>query len=107
LDLAVLNRRAPLEVYQNVTAGGNWITVDVQQDGPNTATVGAFIELRVGDRMITREITIGGGHAGGVLGPQHFGLGEADSVALRVIWPDGTMSDWQTADVNQQLAIRR
>ncbi len=107
LDLAVLNRRAPLEVYQNVTAGGNWITVDVQQDGPNTAAVGAFIELRIGDRMITREITIGGGHAGGALGPQHFGLGDADSVALRVIWPDGTMSDWQTADVNQQLAIRR
>jgi hypothetical protein len=40
-------------------------------------------------------VTSGGGHASGSTGWLHFGLGDADLVELRVIWPDGTEGDWQ------------
>ncbi|SHI61383.1 Repeat domain-containing protein [Shimia gijangensis] len=108
LDLAVVNRRSALEVYRNVsTDTGNWLSLQLRQDAPNVNAVGAFIELRVGDKTMVREITVGGGHAGGVAGPEHFGLAKAKQVQVRVIWPDGQASDWTGLSINQRLLIGR
>ncbi len=108
LDLAVLNRRAPLELYQNTTEdGGHWLAIDVSQDRANRFAVGAFVEVRANGRLWTQEITIGGGHAGGVAGPLHFGLGPAEQVEVRVIWPDGTEGAWQSVAADQTVAVHR
>lgn len=108
LDLAVVNRRAPLEIYQNVTeATGNWISIRLVQPAPNVNAIGAWIEVDDGHRVQARELTVGGGHAGGTAGPEHFGLGAMDQVRLRVIWPDGTASRWASADAGQFLNVSR
>jgi hypothetical protein len=57
--------------------------------------------------VIAREITVGGGHAGGSLVPEHFGLGKSQGVKLRVIWPDGVASDWAYAATNQNIKVVR
>ena len=91
LDVVVVNRRAPMEVYQNATLDvGNWISVRLQQPEINRDAIGAWIEVDTGTDTIAREITIGGGHAGGQLGFEHFGLGNVGSVRLRAIWPDNS-----------------
>lgn len=106
LDLAVVNRRAPLEIWQNVTEGaGNWLSLTLTQTGANTQSVGAWIEVEDGRAIQSREITVGGGHAGGVAGPQHFGLGTAETVRLRVRWPHAGWSDWQEVPTNQHLGL--
>ena len=108
LDLAVNNRRAPLEVWQNISEQtGNWVSVSIEQPAPNTMAVGAWIELRVGDRIMARELTVGGGHAGGSALPEHFGLGDATEVSARVIWPDGPVSNWVDLAINTNLKLRR
>ncbi len=108
LDLVVVNRRANLEVFQNITPDpGNWLMVSLHQSGPNANAVGSFIELRLGDHLMTREITIGGGHVSGQATPEHFGLGQAETVDLRIIWPDGANSPWQTVSANQLLSLER
>ncbi len=107
LDLAVNNRRADLEVYENTTMGGNWAKVTLSQVGANRHAVGAFIEMKFGDMLATREVTVGGGHAGGHLGAQHFGLGNADRAEMRVIWPDGTVSGWTGIAANTSIALER
>lgn len=108
LDLVVVNRRAPMEVWQNVTEDtGNWLAVDVKQAGVNTQAVGAWVEVRTALGGQEQEITVGGGHAGGEALPLHFGLGDADEARLRVIWPDGQISDWQTVLVDQQVLVSR
>jgi hypothetical protein len=108
LDLAVVNRRAPMELWQNMTSGGNWIAVLPRQARPNGHAVGAWVELRRGDGAIAaREITVGGGHAGGTAGPVHFGLGTAEIAEIRVIWPDGAASEWTPLPVNRQTEIWR
>lgn len=105
LDLAVVNRRAPMEVYRNVTPDtGAWLDVDLRQPAPNPFAVGAWIEVRTGDRVQTREVTVGGGHAGGSMVPEHFGLGTPGTVELRVTWPDGTASAW--TEVSPGHALR-
>ena len=108
LDLAVVNRRAPLEVWQNVTADtGRWLSIDLRQDGVNTRAVGAWIEVDDGTSVQAREVTVGGGHAGGVSGPQHFGLGDAELVRIRVRWPYGDWSEWREVDADQVLVVRK
>jgi hypothetical protein len=96
LDLLVVNRRAPLEIWQNVTPGtGHWVAVDLRMPGANSRAVGAIVELRLpGGRLLVQEHTVGGGHASGEAGPLHFGLGTAAGAELRVIWPGGAVSDW-------------
>lgn len=104
LDLAVINRRAAMEVWENITGAGNWLMVDLTGAGRNTGAVGAVIEIRTQDgAMQTREITVGGGHAGGHAGLEHFGLGEAETAEFRVIWPDGTATEWQDTGANRIL----
>lgn len=95
LDIVVVNRNTGAEVWRNTGAGlGHWLQVALHQDGANRDAIGAWIEVRQGDRVQRREITSGGGHAGGQLGWWHFGLGEAVDAEIRVIWPDGTEGDW-------------
>jgi hypothetical protein len=101
VDLVVVNRREPAEIWRNATpAAGNWIELALEQDGPNRLGIGSVIEIEAGDRRIRREITLGGGHASGQAGWHHFGLGEVATARIRVIWPDGTEGDWQTVDAN-------
>ena len=108
LDVAVVNRRAAMEVWQNVsTDTGHWLSVDLRQPAANTRAIGGWIELDDGTTLQRREITSGGGHAGGSAIAEHFGLGPAQSVRLRVIWPDGTASDWIEQPTNQHLTLTR
>ena len=97
LDLVVVHRRQNVGLYRNVGSGtaddpepiGHFLTVRLQQGGANRDAIGAWVEVTTGDRVMRREVTVGGGHAGGQLGWIHFGLDDADSATVRVIWPDG------------------
>jgi hypothetical protein len=95
-DLVVVNRREAPKVWRNTTAGaGGFVALWLADEGANRDAIGAWIELRVGDHLQRREVTVGGGHGGGQLGWQHFGLGKADQAEVRVIWPDGAAGDWR------------
>lgn len=115
LDLVVVNRWDDAQVWRNVGAGtaefpaplGNWLEVKLDQTGPNRHAIGAWLEVKLGDRTIRREHTIGGGHASGSLGWVHVGLGDAESVQLRVRWPDGKPGAWETLGANQFLLLER
>ena len=108
LDLVVVNRRAPMLAYRNTTeAPGAWVAVSLEQPGPNRRAVGAWIEVEAEGRLWSREVTVGGGHAGGVAGPEHFGLGEAGAARVRVVWPDGVESDWAPLAAGRIATLRR
>lgn len=108
LDLAVVNRRAPLQLYRNVSAdSGHWLSIALHQPAPNSRAVGGFLELDIGSHIMVREITVGGGHASGSAVAEHFGLGSAEQARLRVIWPDGATSQWAWLTANQHLRVAR
>lgn len=96
IDLLVVNQGSPVEIWRNVTEGaGHFLQLALRQDGPNRDAIGAWIEVKTGDIVQRREITIGGGHASGKIGWWHFGLGEQGETEIRVLWPDGEAGDWQ------------
>jgi len=102
LDLVLANYGADTLVWRNLGAGtaeapaamGHWLGLRLAQDDPNRDAIGAWIEVRIGDVSVAREVTIGGGHAGGQLGWIHLGLGPATSAEVRVQWPDGEVGPW-------------
>ena len=108
LDLVVVNRRAPLELWKNETSDvGNWLAIELRQPAPNTLAVGAWVEVRVDGGVTARELTVGGGHVGGQALPLHFGLGPADTAEFRVRWPGGGWSGWKKVAANQRLIVER
>jgi hypothetical protein len=95
LDLVVTNKRASAQVWRNTSASlGHWIGLQLAQPALNRNAIGAWIEVRRGEATMRREVTIGGGHAGDQLGWMHFGLGDAATASVGVIWPDGSRSEW-------------
>jgi hypothetical protein len=85
----------------------NWLEIRVSQPGPNVDSIGAWLEVRVGDVIRRRELVVGGGHVGGQLGWIHFGLGRTARADVRVTWPDGQVGSWQPVDANRFLKVDR
>ncbi|MEA2677284.1 MAG: enediyne biosynthesis protein [Chloroflexota bacterium] len=115
LDLVVVVRQENVRLWRNVGLGsadaptliGNWLEVRLEEPAPNVDAIGAWVEVRVGDRTQLREVTVGGGHVSGQLGMFHFGLGTAESADVRVIWPDAEIGPWQKVTANQRVLVER
>ena len=115
LDLVKVVRSENVELWRNVGSGdaakpvpmGGWIAVDLEQDGPNHDAIGAWVAVKVGDRVTEREVTVGGGHASGQLGWIHIGLGTAKRAEVRVTWPDGESGAWLPIDANRFVRVER
>jgi enediyne biosynthesis protein E4 len=104
-DLVEVFYGAPVKAWRNVGSGdastpkamGHWLQLRLSQLAPNADAIGAWVEVKVGETTLRREVTVGGGHASGALGWLHFGLGPSTKAQVRVQWPDGTWGPW--ADV--------
>ena len=82
LDLVQVNFGAPVQLWRSTGSGvpddpamGHWLGVQLSEPGANRDAIGSWIEVKAGDTTIEREVTVGGGHVSGQLGPTHFGLG--------------------------------
>lgn len=107
LDVVVVERREPVRVWRNTGPTGNWLAVEVRQPAPNIYAVGGWVEVRLGNKVSRTEITVGGGHASGQMGPHHFGLGGAGQAHIRVVWPDGEASTWERVNANSMVLLER
>ena len=115
LDLVVVHREANVSVWRNVGGGdaqrpepmGHWIAVRLEQPAPNVDAVGAWVEVKIGDRTTVREVTVGGGHASGKIGWIHAGLGSAAQAEVRIQWPNGETGPWMTVEADTFVAIER
>ncbi len=108
LDLMVVNRRENVKIWRNASKDlGHWIEVKIEQPSPNVDAIGAWIEIKQGDKVMRREMTVGGGHASGSMGWRHFGLGASSEAELRVVWPDGKTEEWQKLASDQFYIVKK
>jgi len=116
LDLVVVNRNAPVTLYRNLgtrTAWGtdapmgNWVEVELFQEGANRNAIGAQISVKAGNNRMERTVAVGGGHASGQSGFVHVGLGTAERAEIRVKWPDGSWSNTYRVFANEFVRLDR
>ncbi len=100
LDLVAVNRRAPMELWRNVSEAGGFVTVEVVP-----REIGGRVELRTEAGLQSQQITVGGGHAGGSALPFHFGIGEAAQAEVRLIAADGSVGDWHRVAAGERLVL--
>jgi hypothetical protein len=84
---------------------GHWLGIRLATESPNRDAIGAWIEVKVGDTTMRRELTAGGGHASGQLGWTHFGLGPSTSAQVRVRWPGGDVGAWMGVTADQFITV--
>ncbi len=96
LDVVQVNRWDKAQVWRQLptdaTKGNHWLQLRLLQPAGNRDAVGAWVEVKMGDKIIRQELAVGGGHAGGQIGWMHFGLGAAADVQVRVQWPKADTS---------------
>jgi hypothetical protein len=114
LDLVQVNYGAPVRIWRSTASGipdnpamSHWLGVQLSDPGANRDAIGSWIEVKTGDTTIEREVTVGGGHVSGHLGPTHFGLGAADQAEVRVTWPDGEQGPWIPVAADQYVTVDR
>ncbi|MCB1427789.1 MAG: VCBS repeat-containing protein [Nitratireductor sp.] len=100
LDLLVVNREQNVSLFRNLGSkadwgtrpSGNWLEIELRQNGANRNAVGASISVKTGNTTRMRKIQVGGGHASGKAGFVHVGLGVSERAEIRIRWPDGEWS---------------
>lgn len=113
LDLVESFYNAPARIWRNLpppeseAANAHWLALRLEQPRANGDAIGAWLEVRIGTQLYQREVTVGGGHAGGQLGWLHVGLGRATQVEVRIRWPDGELGPWQPMAADRFGIIRR
>jgi len=115
LDLLVINREASVSVFRNLMVkeawgsrpAGNWLAIELQQDGPNRQAVGARVVIKTGNLTQTRTVSVGGGHAAHSSGFTHVGLGVAERATVRVRWPNGDWSHEYRVFANHHAVLKR
>jgi hypothetical protein len=109
LDVVEVQRRENVRLWRNLGDGGGpmgaWAAVRLEQPGANRDAVGAWLDVTVDGVTTSRQVVVGGGHAGGQLGWVHLGLGDATDATVRVRWPDGAPADTVTVDAGTFVTI--
>ena len=109
IDIVLTNASADhIVYYRNDTDNDNHhLTVRVKALGANTFGVGTLVEARTSDGTQIR--TVGGTNNYASHDPfeAHFGLGDATTADVRVVWPDGEVSRENDVEADQVLMLEQ
>ena len=92
--MLVVNRDAPAQLMRNVFPDrGHWLRIRVLNRAGGDA-LGAFVEVELADRTVTRVVRAAYGYASSHDPAIHLGLGSTRKVArIRATWPDGSSTE--------------
>lgn len=108
LDLLSVEIDGTVRMLRNEVADGHWLRVRPRATSGNTHAIGARVELRLGERVLRREVRTSGGFQAAVPAAVHFGLGTAtDYDGLTIRWPDGAVQELGFSGVDTVLEVRR
>ncbi len=114
LDLFVANwgsRDQVNRLYENVSEGGNWLSLRLKGTTSNTYGIGARVEASLSDEGSTKRMyrwmypTTG--YASQNDYELHFGLGEASMVETLIVhWPSGQQDVLKNVDINTHWLLQ-
>jgi hypothetical protein len=107
IDFVVSQNSGPPLIARNRTAGGNWITLELEGVGKsNRDAIGAEVTLTAGGKEQRAQIMGGTSYCSASDMRLHFGLGSARLVDRIVIrWPSGHIDTLRNLPVNRVQRI--
>ena len=109
-DLVVRNvRGTQVQIFENVLENDHGhLEVSLKQPAPNIRAIGARVSLTCGGKTQLRQQTAGDGFLSQAPYGLFFGLGACKGpIALKVSWPNGTVSHHEKVAPNQRITITR
>ena len=91
--------------WDNRLDSGNYLKITLRGLAPNTFAVGAIIKVVIGDTTQTRQVAVNSNFTSHNAATQLIGMGSNDRASIRVIWPDGAESIFDSVSANQTLTI--
>ncbi len=103
VDVVVSALGEPAELWENVSQGGRgWINVRLEGRASNRDGLGAVVSVAGQSNTMTSAVGYASSSHDGV----HFGLGEGQAeVALKVLWPSGTVQVVEGAQAGRVLEV--
>ena len=108
LDLATREIGGEAKVWMAQCGASRWLRVELRQLNRNPSAIGATVTVASGDRAQTRWLTQGAhGLQSSAPVEAHFGLDDATTADITVVWPDGQRNDFAGIATNQTVQITR
>jgi hypothetical protein len=105
-ELVVAAYDDPFVVYDNAAAGDrNGLQFRVVDESGATA-LGADVTVTGDGEQVVHQ-TDNTDYLSQDSRVEHVGLGERETVSLRVVWPDGTEKRFEDVDANQRLRVAK
>ena len=106
LEVVFENSNDLAEVYENVSAGGSWLAVELIGEKSNRSGIGARLELVVGGKTQVRDVKTGSSYESQNALAVHLGLGKAAAAErLTVRWPSGKVQVFNQLPAGRKVRI--
>ena len=106
LEIVTVNMHEDPSLLKQFAPVGNSVVVDARLETGRTA-LGSRIRVEAGGRTQIDEVRSGGFHISQGDTRVHFGIGEASTAAVTVIWPDGSELSLAEVAANNRITVRQ
>jgi hypothetical protein len=107
VDVLIVNLNEPPSLLRNdVSGGGHWLKVKLVGTKSNRSAIGARVTARYGGKVQAQEVLAQSSFYSVNDSRLHFGLGEAASADLEIIWPSGARESPTRLAVDRLVTIR-
>lgn len=106
LEIVTVNMHEDPSLLKQYGPRGNALIVDARLES-GRAAIGARIRVESGGKTQIGEVRSGGYHISQSDPRVHFGLGDAETGTVTVVWPDGAEETFEGIQAQSRIAIRR
>jgi hypothetical protein len=107
LDILIMNINEPPSLLRNdVTGGGHWLKVKLVGTRSNASAIGAVVTAVYGGRRQAQPVMASSGYLSSGDKRLHFGLGEASTADLEIVWPSGAREQVKGVQSDQLVTVK-
>lgn len=103
-DIVLADHHGNVKLYENRNEAGNWLQVALDGDGSRTI-LGTEVYVTTDAGTQFRYLNAGADFLSQDSRLVHVGLGQDDTVDVRVVWPDGTVHRHGNVAANSRIVV--
>jgi hypothetical protein len=107
LDILIMNQHEPPSLLRNDAPKGNhWVKVRLEGTKSNRSAIGSRVLAHYGGKVQAQALLSQASYCSANDPRLHFGLGDATTVDIDVVWPTGVTEKFPAQPVDRLITIR-